>query len=311
MQAKSLDLSLVIPVFNEAENIVPLSEKISQALKKKRYEVLWIDDGSTDATSEKIKKLSQKDKKHKLIQLRRNFGQTAALMAGFDLATGSVIVTLDGDGQNDPFDIPVLVEKLNQGYDLVSGWRRDRQDEESRVLVSQLANQFIAQLTKLPLHDFGCTLKVYRADLVKELQLYGEMHRFIPAIASYVGARVTEVAVRHHPRQAGMSKYGWGRLVRVLLDLLMVSYLLAYQTRPLQFFGQLGLGILTLGGGGFTWLVYLRLFKDQPLSNRPLFSVTIMLILVGVQMITLGVLAEIMARVYFESTGKKTYYIRK
>jgi len=303
-------ISLVIPIYNEAENLLSLSTKIKEVLKDENYETIWIDDGSTDDSFTRLGKLAKKDKRIVLIQFRRNFGQTAALSAGFDQAGGEVIVTLDGDLQNDPKDIPKLIKKLDEGYDLVSGWRKDRQDELPRVILSKIANYLINKLTGLNLHDYGCTLKAYRSDLVKELNLYGEMHRFIPAVASQIGAKITEIPVRHHPRKYGKSKYGLDRTFRVILDVVLVKFLLTFQNKPLHLFGSLGLGLSSLGSIIFLWLSYQKFILGFSLSDRPLFIVAIFMILVGVQFVTIGILAEMLMRVYYESQGKKPYYIR-
>lgn len=305
--------SIVVPVYNEVDSILKLHRSLSPVVKKLKgtIQIIYIDDGSTDGTTTKLEKIAAKDSLVSVIQFRRNFGQTAALAAGFDLAQGEIILTMDGDLQNDPKDIPRLIDELNQGYDLVSGWRKHRKDDSLRMVLSQLANQLINRLSGLQLHDYGCTLKAYRQDLVKELRLYGEMHRFIPAIAARIGARISEVEVNHQPRLYGKSKYGLGRTFRVMLDILMVKFLLDFQTRPLHLFGSLGLLVGSLGGVVFTWLSYEKFFLGQALSDRPLFLVSVFMVLVGIQFITIGILAEMLMRVYYESQDKKPYYIRR
>jgi len=307
-------LSIVIPVFNEVESIAVLLAEIGPVLGKvkKKSEVIVVDDGSSDGTLDVLKKLKKKYSWLKIVVFRGNFGQTAALSAGFDLAEGEVIVAMDGDGQNDPRDIPKLVKKLEQGFDVVSGWRKDRQDKRvTRVLPSKLANGLISWISGVKLNDFGCTLKAYRKSVLDDVRLYGDMHRFIPAVASAVGARITEMEVRHYAREFGESKYGMGRTVKVLLDVLTVKFLLTYQTRPLQLFGRIGLVLGGFGGIVFLKLVYERLVLQSPLADRPLFFVSIFFVLVGIQLMTIGVLAEMLSRVYYESQGKKIYYIRK
>lgn len=304
-------LSLVVPIHNEEENIALLARSIEKSLKKYSYEVIWVDDGSRDGSWQQLEKLATKSKKHKLIQLRKNFGQTAALAAGFEAAEGEVVISLDGDLQNDPADIPRLIQELDKGYDLVSGWRLERQDDWVRVLPSNLANWFIAQVSGVKLHDFGCTLKAYQAWVVKDIRLYGEMHRFIPAIASQMGAKVTELPVKHHPRKYGVSKYGLDRSLRVLLDVILVKFLLSFYTRPLHLFGSVGLISLLSGGAVFSHLTYERIFRSMPLADRPLFLVSVFMIMLGVQFITLGILAEILMRVYYESQDKSTYTVGK
>lgn len=307
-------LSIVIPAFNEERNLLPLYDRLKPVLNKAvlMYEIIFIDDGSTDSTFLILGKIARRDKTVKVISFRKNFGQTAAMSAGFDNARGDIIVTLDADLQNDPQDIPRLLSEIRRGYDVVSGWRKSRKDDFlTRRIPSQIANFLISKISGVELHDYGCTLKAYRKDVLKEIRLYGEMHRFIPAIAASVGARIGEVEVSHHRRKYGKSKYGIDRTLKVILDLLVVKFILSYQIRPIQLFGKIGF-ITTVGGFGlFTILVLDRFFGHQPLSTRPLFTVSIFLIMVGIQFITLGLLAEIMVRGYFESQGKKTYYIRK
>jgi glycosyltransferase involved in cell wall biosynthesis len=308
------DISVVVPVFNEEENLEELHREIVEALQKTgpTYEIILIDDGSTDSSWTALRGLQQKDGRVKLIRLRRNFGQTAALAAGFDRARGEIIVSLDADLQNDPNDIPSLIQKIEEGYDLVSGWRKSRKDKFlSRRVPSTIANKLISWLTRVPLHDYGCTLKAFRSEVIKNVKLYGELHRFIPAIASQLGVRISEVEVNHRPRQHGKSKYSILRFPKVILDLLTVKFLLSYSTRPLQIFGLIGLGSGLLGLIISIWLSIQRLFFGQSLANRPLLLLGVILIVIGFQFIMLGLLAEIMVRAYHESSGKTIYVVRE
>lgn len=311
---KPLELSVIIPVFNEEKNIEPLYEEISRVLNSlgQAFEIIFVDDGSRDGSFPVLKRIQEKDKAVKIIRLRRNFGQTAALSAGFDYARGRVIVTMDADLQNDPRDIPALLAKINEGYDLVSGWRQKRHDKFfTRRLPSIVANRLISFLTGVKLHDYGCTLKAFRKEIIKSIRLYGELHRFIPAIASTLGVRIAEVKVNHRPRRFGRSKYTIFRLPRVILDMLTVKFLLSYSTRPLQVFGLLG---LISGLSGFVialWLSYQRLILKVSSANRPILLLAVLLMVIGIQFITLGLLAEIMVRTYHESTGKPIYHIRE
>ena len=308
------ELSVVIPLLDEALNVEKLWAELTETLDSwgRSFEAVFVDDGSTDKTFEVLARLQASDSRLRVIRLRRNFGQTAAFAAGFARARGQIIVTADGDLQNDLRDIPRMVERLNEGYDIVCGWRKDRKDPWlSRVLISNVANALISYVTGVRLRDYGCSLKVFRAEVVKSLRLYGEMHRFIPAIASAQGVRIAEMVVNHRPRQYGRSKYGLSRTVRVILDLATVKFLLSYATKPLQIFGGIG---LAMGGAGLaitSWLVYLRMFGGQALGNRPLLLFGILLIFTGVQLVTLGLLAELQIRTYHESQDKPTYYVRE
>ncbi len=308
------DLSVVIPLFDEAPNLLQLHRELTDTLQAwgRSYEILFVDDGSRDETFDIAARLQTADPHLRVIRFRRNFGQTAAFAAGFAHARGAIIVTSDGDLQNDPRDIPALVARLEQGYDIVCGWRKDRKDPFlSRRLPSMMANKLISIATGIHLNDYGCSLKALRAEVVKPLRLYGEMHRLLPAIASEIGVRIDEVVVTHRARQQGRSKYGIGRTVRVLLDLITVKFLLRYATRPLQMFGLLG---LLLGGLGVVitgYLSYLRLFAYQSIANRPLLLLGILLIFAGIQLLTLGLLAEMQARTYHESQNKPIYVIRE
>ena len=309
-----MDLSIIIPCYNEAQNIPLLFEELRRVVNSTglSYEVIGIDDGSQDQTFEGLKKEISRLPRGKAVRLRRNFGQTAALSAGFDLAEGKIIITLDGDLQNDPGDIPKLVAKIQQGYDLVSGWREKRQDPFwSRRLPSSVANRMISWVTGVKLHDYGCTLKAFTREVAKNIRLYGEMHRFIPAIASWMGVTMAEVPVHHRPRKFGRSKYGLSRTIRVLLDLITVKFLATYSTRPIHVFGYWG---MLSGMAGFALACYLtfqRLFLGIPLANRPILLLAILLIFIGVQFISMGLLGELQVRTYHESQGKPIYYIKE
>jgi glycosyltransferase involved in cell wall biosynthesis len=308
------DLSVVIPVRNEAPGLEELCEELTRVLSAagRPYEIIVVDDGSTDGSFEILKRLQRADPRLRVIRFRRNFGQTAAFSAGFDYARGRVIVTSDGDLQNDPRDIPGLVETLERGADIVCGWRKDRKDAFlSRRLPSMIANWLISSATGVRLHDYGCSLKAFRAEVIKPLKLYGEMHRFLPAIASEQGVAIEERVVNHRPRRHGQSKYGITRTVRVILDLLTVKFLLSYSTRPLQIFGLMGFVMGTLGAVVTGWLAYVKLIEGQAIGNRPLLFFGILLIQTGLQFVTLGLLAELQARTYHESQNKPTYVIRE
>jgi glycosyltransferase involved in cell wall biosynthesis len=310
-----IELSVVIPVRNEAESLDQLYQELTVELERwgRPYEVLVVDDGSTDDTFAKLARLQAGDPRWRIIRFRRNFGQTAAFAAGFAHARGRLIVTSDGDLQNDPRDIPSMIERLERGdLDIVCGWRKKRHDAfVSRLLPSMMANWLISWATGVQLHDYGCSLKVFRAEVVKPLKLYGEMHRFIPAIASEQGVSIAEVEVNHRPRRFGRSNYGITRTVRVILDLLTVKFLLSYSTRPLQIFGLIGLAMGSLGAAITGYLAYVRLFGDQSIANRPLLLFGILLVFTGVQLVTLGLLAELQSRTYHESQDKPIYAIRE
>ncbi len=308
------DLSVIIPIRNESLNLRQLHHELTETLSRwgRPYEILLIDDGSTDDSFAVMTELHAVDPHIKVIRFRRNFGQTAAFSAGFALARGRVIVTSDGDLQNNPIDIPRIVARLDDGYDIVCGWRRDRKDKWlTRRVPSMIANKVISVATGVALHDYGCSLKAFRAEVVKPLRLYGEMHRFIPAIASEMGVRISEEVVDHRARVHGTSKYGLSRTVRVMLDLMTVKFLLSYSTRPLQIFGLIGLVVGALGVLVCGWLSYLRLFGHQSLTDRPLLLLGILLVFIGVQFLTIGLLAELQARTYHESQSKPTYVIRE
>ena len=308
-----MDLSIVVPVYNEVDNLRPLCERIHMALAEagREYEIILVDDGSRDGSSELLAELHAEDATLTVLRFRRNFGQTAALAAGFAHARGAVIVSLDADLQNDPLDIPRLLAKLDEGYDLVNGWRADRRDPFlRRRLPSQIANALIARVTRVKLHDSGCTLKAFRRDVAKGLKLYGEMHRFIPALAADMGARLTEVPVAHHPRTHGVSKYGLTRTLRVVLDLITIKFLSSYAERPSHLFGLLGL-LGVLAGSGITVVLGVqRLFFGVALANRPLLLLGILLLVTGVQLMTTGLIAELLSRTYHESQDKPVYLIK-
>lgn len=307
-----MEVSVVIPVFNERENLRQLHVELGEAMARlgKTYEVIYIDDGSSDGSRDVLRRIHEEDPHVRLLIFRRNFGQTAAVAAGFGATHGDIVVTLDGDLQNDPADIPMLIAKLEEGYDLVSGWRRDRKDVFlHRRLPSLVANWFIRIATNVRVHDYGCMLKVYRGDIARSLRLYGEMHRFIPAIAGDMGARIAEVVVNHRPRVHGVSKYGLSRVVRVVLDLLTVKFLSVFSTRPIHVFGTFGVALCGVGGLLLTWLGGQRVFFGVPLASRPIVLLAILLVVTGVQFVTLGLLGEMLARTYHESQGKPIYVL--
>ena len=308
------DLSVVIPIRNEAPSLVELHRELTETLGAcgRSYEIIIVDDGSTDEGFEILSRLQAADSRLRVIRLRRNFGQTAAFAAGFEHVRGRLIVTSDGDLQNDPRDIPAMVAMIESGYDVVCGWRKDRKDAFiSRRLPSTIANGLISVVTGVHLHDYGCSLKVFRAEIVKEMKLYGEMHRFLPAIASEQTSSIGEMVVNHRARKHGQSKYGIGRSVRVILDLLTVKFLLSYATRPLQIFGLVGIAMGCIGALISGWLVFEWWMDVTSLANRPLLLLGILLIFTGVQLVTLGLLAEMQARTYHESQRKPTYVIRE
>ncbi|MXZ72121.1 MAG: glycosyltransferase family 2 protein [Acidobacteria bacterium] len=308
------ELSVVVPLYNEEPNVADLHRELTDVLDGwgRPYELILVDDGSTDGTFERLRALHAADPRLRVLRLRRNFGQTAAFAAGFAHARGRLIATADGDLQNDPGDLPAMVDLLNDDNDIVCGWRRDRKDPWlTRRLPSRLANWIISRTTGVRLHDYGCSLKVFRGDVVRSMRLYGEMHRFMPAIASEQGVRITEMVVNHRARRAGQSKYGLSRTVRVVLDLFTVKFLLTYSTRPLQMFGPPGLLLGAIGVVLTGYLGYIRLFTDQGIADRPLLLLAILLIFAGMQLVTLGLLAELQARTYHESQGKPIYAVRE
>ncbi len=310
-----MDYSVVIPLFNERDSVAPLHAELTRAMQAtgRAYELLFVDDGSSDGSLEVLRQIKAQDRSVRVIRLARNSGQTAALACGFANATGEVVIAMDADGQNDPADIPRLLAKLDEGYDLASGWRTERWQEErfTRRLPSMAANSLISAMTGVKLHDYGCTFKAYRRDLAQSLNLYGEMHRFVPAIAAEQGARIAEVEVGFRPRRAGTSKYGLWRIVRTLLDLITVKFLSGYSTAPIQVFGLIGFG---LGGLGSLWTLILVLEKillGRELGNRPALLLAVLLVVVGVQFVSIGLLGEMLARTYHESQGKPIYVIKE
>ena len=307
-------LSVVIPVYNEQDNVEAIHRALRAVLADRRrsFEILFVDDGSSDETPLRLESMAAEDADLRIVTLARNFGQTAAIMAGLDHAEGEVVAVMDGDGQNDPADIPRLLEKIEEGFDVVSGWRSDRQDRLlTRKVPSWIANRLIAWLTGVRQRDFGCTLRAYRSWVVRELKLYGEMHRFIPAFASMVGARMVEIPVAHHPRRRGASKYGLERVVKVVLDLLVTMFLRSYLARPIYLFGGFGLFCFLIGGLAGAFALYLKLARGISFILTPLPLAVITSVLMGVMSILMGLLAETLSRTYFESQGKSPYIVRE
>lgn len=315
LEINTHSLSVVAPVYNEAPNIQPLYEQITAALDGviDDYEIVLVDDGSSDGGFELMEALSRADPHLKVIQFRRNFGQSAAFAAGFDHARGDVIVTLDADLQNDPADIPRLLAKLEEGYDVVAGWRQDRKDNLVRKIPSFVANRLIARTTGVMLHDTGCSLRAYRRPVIENIKLYGEMHRFIPALASLVGIRLAELPVNHRPRTRGVAKYGkfgLSRAFRVVLDLLTIYFMLGFFGRPMHLFGGVGLLSGALGVVIGLYLSALKLFTGRQIGDRPLLLLGVLLVMIGVQFLAMGLLGELVVRTYYESQGKPPYYVR-
>jgi glycosyltransferase involved in cell wall biosynthesis len=311
-QERQVKVSIVIPVYNEVESVPHLDRAIREAMAGRDYEVVYVDDGSTDGSVEELERLIQQDGGlSRLVVLRRNFGQTAALAAGIDHSVGEVLVTLDADMQNDPADIPLLIGKIEEGYDLVSGWRIKRQDSFFRRIPSQAANWLISRVTGVPLHDYGCTLKAYRREVLEGFHLYGEMHRFIPAYAGGVGARIVEVPVRHHPRRYGQAKYGLERTLKVVLDLFTVKFLTSYAAKPIYLFGGIGLGLIGSSLVTLLALVARRITLGEHMIRSPLLLMSTMLFILGAQSILMGLIAELMVRTYHESQSKPTYSVRR
>jgi dolichol-phosphate mannosyltransferase len=306
-------LSVIVPIYNEEESIEPLLECLFAALDPlpQRFEVIAINDGSRDRSMEKLRAAAALRPELKLVNFRRNYGQTAAMMAGIDHAAGDVIVAIDADLQNDPGDIPLLLAKLDEGFDVVSGWRRDRKDAAiRRNLVSRVANWLISRISGVALSDYGCTLKVYRKDVIKGVRLYGEMHRFIPIYAAWQGAKITEVPVRHHPRRFGQSKYGLIRVVKVLLDLMVVKFLDRHFVKPIYIFGGFGMFSFALSGLALAYMVYLKFAVGLSMIQTPLPLLSAMGFLVGVMSLLMGLLAEMLVRIYFESQNRSPYLVR-
>jgi glycosyltransferase involved in cell wall biosynthesis len=312
-RAETPELSVVIPMHNEEENVEPLYAALRTALDAlgRTYEIVVVDDGSRDETYPRLARLASDDRRLKLVTLRRNYGQTAAMAAGFDHAHGEVIVPMDGDRQNDPADIGRLLEKIDEGYDVVSGWRRDRRDGFTRRLPSRIANWLIGRVTGVRLHDYGCTLKAYRADVVRETRLYGEMHRFLPALAHQAGARIAEIPVTHHARLAGRSNYGLGRTFKVLLDLLTVKFLSVWSTKPSYVFGGSGALLCLFGSAFVVWTAYEKIFNGVYVYRQPSLVVGVFLFTIGLNLILLGLLAELIVRTHHESQSKPVYLVRE
>ncbi len=309
-----MDLSVVIPVYNEEENIESLYKELKEVLESMgiSYEIIFVDDGSTDKSGRILDGIAEKDGSVVVIHFRRNYGQTAAISAGFDYAKGDIIVTMDADLQNDPHDIPKLLEKINEGYDIVSGWRKERKDPYwSRVFPSNIANWIISKITGIYLHDYGCTLKAYKKEIAKEIKLYGELHRFIPALASEIGVKIAEIPVNHRPRYKGESKYGLARVFKVLLDLMVVKFLLSYKSRPIRILGGIGFILFVIGFLPFSYLLLKKIVWGVAIGHRPLLLISVLFILAGIQFISMGLLGEMTMRIYFESQGKKPYYIKE
>ncbi len=305
-------ISVVLPVYNEEDNIRLQYEEIRKALEplKRSHEIIFIDDGSADASPNILREIAAKDRNVKLVIFRRNFGQTAAMAAGIDFATGEIIVFMDSDLQNDPQDIGTLVGMIEEGYDVVSGWRKNRKDRFlSRKLPSRIANALIAWVTGVRLHDLGCSLKAYRSDILKQVNLYGEMHRFIPIHASWIGARITEIPVTHHARKYGQSKYGIKRTFKVLLDLVTVTFLGRYSTKPIYVFGGTGFLLFLLGIFSFAIVIVMKILLNHSMTRNPLLLLTVLLVVLGVLFIQIGILAEILIRIYHESQGKQPYRV--
>lgn len=308
-----MDLSIVIPLYNEEENIEELHKKLSETLSQLliSYEIIYVDDGSRDNTLRLLEEIQKKDPHVVVLSFRRNFGQTAAFAAGFDFARGDVVITMDGDLQNDPADIPKLMEAIKDA-DIVSGWRKKRKDPFlSRRLPSIVANWLIGKVTGVRIHDYGCSLKAYKREVVKNLKLYGEMHRFIPALASWYGVKIKEIEVTHHPRYKGKSKYGIGRTIKVLLDLVTVKFLHSFSTKPIQFFGPIGVLFMILGVIIVGYLVFLKLFNGISIGGRPLLLGGFFSVLIGLNFIGMGLLGEMIVRVYHETQKKPIYILKK
>ncbi|MFL6274671.1 MAG: glycosyltransferase family 2 protein [Blastocatellia bacterium] len=308
------ELSVFLPVYNEAENLPPLHDKLTQALAElgRSYEILYIDDGSTDASLARLREIALLDERVRVIAFRRNYGQTAAMSAGIDYARGDILIPMDADLQNDPADIGRLLARLDEGYDVVSGWRKDRKDRWlTRRLPSHLANRLVSRIAGITLHDYGCSLKAYRREALIDVKLYGEMHRFIPVYAAWAGARVTEIPVTHHARQAGESKYGLSRTGKVLFDLITIKFMSSYLTKPLYLFGWAGAICLIVSFISFAFALYFRFVENVHLNRMPLATLAMIMFGMGVQFIFMGLLAEMIVRTYHESQNKSTYLIRE
>ena len=310
----AIAISIIVPVYNEAECLIDLSQSVRRQLTEsgRSWEIIFVDDGSTDGSAEILDSLADQDRRIRVIHFKRNSGQTAAMMAGFDFAQGDVIIPMDGDGQNDPADIPRMLERLEQGFDVVSGWRKDRQDNViQRNIPSILANRLISAVSGVRLHDFGCSLKAYKRRVVDGIRLYGEMHRFLPIYASWHGARISELVVNHYPRRTGESKYGFERVFKVLLDLLVVKFLESVASKPMYLFGGCGVFSLFVSGCAFLWMLYLKFFHNIAFIITPLPLLIVMTFMISMMCILLGLLAEMITRTFYESQGKSIYNIRE
>jgi glycosyltransferase involved in cell wall biosynthesis len=308
------EVSVFLPVYNEEQNIEPLNRKLTDSLERlgRAYEIIYVDDGSTDKSLAKLREIAASDARVRVISFRRNYGQTAAMSAGIDYARGEILIPMDADLQNDPADIGRLLEKLGEGYDVVSGWRKDRKDKWlTRRLPSALANRLISAISGVELHDYGCTLKAYRRDVLADVKLYGEMHRFIPIYAGWAGGRVTEMPVAHHARNAGRSKYGLSRTIKVLFDLITIKFMSSYLTKPLYLFGSAGFVCLIVSFFSMAFALYYRFVRDVHLNRMPLATLAMIMFGMGVQFIFMGLLAEMIVRTYHESQNKPTYLIRE
>jgi glycosyltransferase involved in cell wall biosynthesis len=308
-------LSIVIPIHNEEPAILRLYDRLTTVLEKvgRQYEIIFVDDASTDKSFDLLANLVETDGRLRVVRLRRNFGQTAALSAGFDEAKGGVIVAMDGDLQHDPGDLPALLQKIEEGYDIASGWRKQRNDNMvMRKIPSRIANWLMAKVSGIELHDFGTTFKAYRAEVIKDVNLYGELHRFIPALASFYGARIAEVPIQNPPREGGASHYGIGRTFNVMFDIITIRFLLKYFTRPMHFFGRIGLASFTVGGGILAFLLVKKILGHEIImAHGPLLFTGGLLLLIGLMMFTTGLLGEMMMRTYFESQGRRIYAVRE
>lgn len=311
---KETELSIILPVYNEKDNLPPQYEKLITALSKlkRTYEIIFVDDGSTDGSRDVLRELAAKDKNIKLVLFRRNFGQTAAMSAGIEYATGKIILFMDADLQNDPEDIGKLADKIDEGYDVVSGWRKHRKDSLFiRKIPSWIANRLISRISGISLHDLGCSLKAYRSDVLKKISLYGEMHRFIPIHVSWVGANITEIPVNHHPRIHGKSKYGLKRIFKVILDLITVKFLGSYSTKPIYVFGGIGLFLIFLGILFGIAVIVMKYSGGMNMTGNPFLTLTVILLIIGMLFIQMGVLAELLIRIYHESRHTHPYYVKE
>ncbi|MCH1913348.1 glycosyltransferase family 2 protein [Leptospira noguchii] len=314
MKKKQFYLSILIPIYNEEENIKILYEKLKLVLSgiKKNFEIIFVNDGSKDMSGERLNEIALRDQNVKVVHLRRNYGQTAAMVAGVDFASGEIIIPMDGDLQNDPMDIQRLLDKIDEGFDVVSGWRKDRKDDPvKRNFLSKVANWLISNVSGVPLHDYGCSLKAYRKDVIKDVRLYGEMHRFIPIYANWMGARLTEIPVTHYPRKFGVSKYGMNRIIKVMLDLFVVEFLHRYSTKPIYVFGGFAILNICLGFFAFIFMVYLKFFGIADFIQTPLPLTIVFTFLISILSLLMGLLAELLIRTYYESQAKTIYSVKR